>query len=101
VDAVPLGIVIAHAQKGVVALANPEAERIFYDAILPRQVIASYDQWGARHTDGKPLKPDEYPLACAILRGETTKAEEVLCPREDGTPVRVTMFAKPICGPDG
>lgn len=101
VDVVPLGIVIAHAQEGVVALANPEAERIFHDAILPGQAIAGYDQWGALHTDGKPLEPDEYPLASAILRGETTEAEEVLCPREDGTQVRVTLSAKPICDPDG
>jgi PAS domain S-box-containing protein len=100
-DVVPAGIVIANAPEGAIVLANPEAKRVFRNAILPGQVIADYGQWAAANTDGQPLKPEEYPLARAILRSETTDAQEVLCNREDGTQARVTLSARPINGQDG
>jgi PAS domain S-box-containing protein len=100
-DAVPVGIVIAHAPDGDIVLVNPAAERIFRDAIVPGQAIADYDRWGAMHVDGQPLTPEEYPLARAILCGEMTHALEVLCNREDGTQARASLCSKPIYGQDG
>jgi PAS domain S-box-containing protein len=100
-DAVAAGIVIANAPEGTIVLANPEAKRVFHNAILPDQVIAEYGRWAAANTDGQPLKPEEYPLARAILHGETTDAQEVLCCCEDGSQVRVTLSARPINGQDG
>jgi PAS domain-containing protein len=100
-DVVPVGIVLAHAPLGIIVLANPEAKRVFRNAILAGQVIAGYGKWGAMHTDGRQLLPDEYPLARAILRGETTETQEVLCCREDGTKARVTLSARPISDQDG
>jgi PAS domain S-box-containing protein len=100
-DVVPVGIVLAHAPLGIIVLANPEAKRVFRNAILAGQVIAGYGKWGAMHTDGRQLLPDEYPLARAILRGETTETQEVLCCREDGTKTRVTLSARPISDQDG
>jgi PAS domain S-box-containing protein len=100
-DAVPLGMVIAHAPLGAITLVNPAAKKIFANAIQPGQVIADYGQWGATRPDGQPLKPEEYPLAAAILRGETAGPTQVLCGLEDGTQARVTLSAKPICARDG
>jgi PAS domain-containing protein len=100
-DAVSAGVVIANAPEGNIVLANPEAKRVFRNGIRPGQVIADYGQWAAANIDGQPLKPEEYPLAPAILRGEATDALEVLCNREDGTPARVTLSARPINGQDG
>jgi PAS domain S-box-containing protein len=100
-DVAAAGVVVANAPEGTIVLANPEAKRVFRNAIRPGQVIAGYGQWDAANIDGQPLKPEEYPLARAILRGETTNAQEVLCSREDGTQARVTLSAKPINGQDG
>jgi PAS domain S-box-containing protein len=100
-DAVSAGVVIANAPEGNIVLANPEAKRVFRNGIRPGQVIADYGQWAAANIDGQPLKPEEYPLARAILRDETTDALEVFCNREDGTQTRVTLSARPINGQDG
>jgi PAS domain-containing protein len=100
-DVAAAGVVVANVPEGNIVLANPEAKRVFRNAIRPGQVIADYGQWAASNTDGQPLKPEEYPLARAILRGETTDAQEVLCNREDGTQAKVTLSAKPINGQDG
>ena len=100
-DAVPFGIVIANAPEGNIVLANPESAKIFQGAILPGQVIADYGKWGAHHADGQPLKPEEYPLARAVLHGETTDAQEVFCKRENGKQAGVTLSARPINSEDG
>jgi PAS domain S-box-containing protein len=100
-DAVSAGIVIAHAPEGAIVLASPEAKRVFRNGIRPVQVIADYGQWAATNMDGQPLKPEEYPLACAILSGKTTDVLEVFCTRVDGTQAKVTLSARPINGQDG
>lgn len=100
-DAVSPGMVIAHAPQGEITLVNPAAKKLFGSSIQPGQVIADYGQWGATHPDGQPLKPEEYPLVGAILRGETASPLQVLCNREDGTLARVTLSARPIYAQDG
>ncbi|MDR3727331.1 MAG: EAL domain-containing protein [Terracidiphilus sp.] len=100
-DAVPLGMVIAHAPQGTIALINTEAKKVFGSYLQPGQVIADYGQWGATHPDGQPLKPEEYPLAQAFLRGETSCPLLVLFNRKDGTQARATLSAKPIYAHDG
>jgi PAS domain S-box-containing protein len=99
--AVPLGMVIALGPLGAITLVNPEAKKILSSSVQPGQVIADYGQWGATHPDGQPLKPEEYPLAAAILHGETASPLHVLCNRDDGTQARVTLSARPIVAPDG
>jgi PAS domain S-box-containing protein len=100
-DAIPIGIIIADAPEGNIATVNLETKRIFRDAILPGQVIADYGKWRALHTDGQPLKAEEYPLAQAILHGKTIGTLEVLCAQEDGTEASVTLSARPINALDG
>jgi PAS domain S-box-containing protein len=100
-DAAPIGIVLARAPLGVITLVNPAAKRIFRNAIQTGQVVAGYGQWGAKHAGGQLLKPEEYPLVRAILHGETTGPEQVLCPREDGSLARVVLSASPIRSSDG
>jgi PAS domain S-box-containing protein len=100
-DAVPLGMVMADAPLSAITLVNPAAQRIFGDAIWPGQVVAEYGQWGVTNMDGQPLKPEEVPLARAVLLGESTEAVEFLCARLDGTAVRVSLSARPILGHDG
>lgn len=100
-DAVPVGIVLADAPEGNIAVANHESQRIFRNAILPGQKIADYGHWAAISVDEQPLRPDDNPLARAILRGETTSAQMVYCQREDGSRVQVALSASPIYGHDG
>jgi hypothetical protein len=94
-------MILADAPEGNIVMANHESHRMFRDRIQPRQKIADYGEWGATHADGQPLKPEEYPLASAILRGETTRARSVVCDCNDGSRVCVALSAAPIYGHDG
>jgi len=100
-DAVPVGIVLADAPEGNIAMANREAQRIFRNAIMPGQKIAGYGQWAAIEADGQPLQPEDYPLARAILGGETISASLVQIEGEDGVLIRVALSASPVYGHEG
>jgi PAS domain S-box-containing protein len=100
-DAAPVGIVIADAPDGTLTMANPEAKRIFRDAILPGQKLSSYREWGAMRADGSQLNSSDYPLARAILRGEITHAEELLVRLGDGTGTWIAVSTAPVRGAAG
>jgi PAS domain-containing protein len=82
-------------------MANPEAKRIFRDAILPGQKLSSYREWGAMRADGSQLNSSDYPLARAILRGEITQAEELLVRLGDGTDTWIAVSTAPVRGAAG
>jgi PAS domain S-box-containing protein len=100
-DAVPVGIVIADAPDGRVVLSNPRAEEILRRSVAAPRTIDEYRQSGSRRADGTQLKADEYPLARAILHGETTTPEEVLYQYSDGTSAWISLTAAPVLDPDG
>jgi hypothetical protein len=94
-------MILADAPEGNVVMANQESHRMFRDRIQPRQKIADYGEWGVMGPDGLPLKPEEYPLASAILLGETIRARMVVCEGYDGDLIHVALSAAPIHGHDG
>jgi PAS domain S-box-containing protein len=100
-DAVPVGLIIAEAPSGRIVKGNPQAEKILRSPIVPRQKIDAFRQSGAFHTDGRQMDPREYPLARAILRGETTGGEEFLYHAEDGSYTWLSATAAPVRGQDG
>jgi len=95
-DAVPIGLVIAEAPGGRIIMSNPRAEDILRRPIAPVQTIEQYTQANVQRADGSPIQPHEYPLARAILRGETTNAEEVLFQRGDGSHAWLSFSAAPV-----
>ena len=99
-NSVPVGILLADAPDGRLSLSNPEARRIFRHPVQSRHSIENYAQWGAIRVDGRRLESAEYPLARA-LRGETTRIEEALCLRGDGTEAWVSLLGAPIVREDG
>jgi PAS domain S-box-containing protein len=100
-DAVPVGIVIADAPDGRVVKSNPRAEEILRRADAAPRTIDEYRQSGARRADGTLLKAEEYPLARAILHGETTPPEEVLYQYSDGSSAWISLSAAPVLDDDG
>lgn len=100
-DAVPVGMILADAPEGNVAMANQEAHRILRNAIEPGQKIADYRRWAATWEDKQPLKPDEYPLARAILHGEAIRAQAVYFQNRDGGRSRLALSSSPIYGHNG
>jgi PAS domain S-box-containing protein len=100
-DAVPVGIVIADAPDGRVVKSNPRAEEILRRADAAPRTFEEYRQSGARRADGTLLKAEEYPLARAILHGETTPPEEVLYQYSDGSSAWISLSAAPVLDDDG
>jgi PAS domain S-box-containing protein len=100
-DAVPIGLIIAEAPSGRIVKGNPQAEKILRSPVIPRQKIDAFRQSGAFHSDGRQLDPRDYPLARAILHGETTGAEEFLYHAEDGSYTWLSATAAPVRAQDG
>ncbi|RSL18130.1 PAS domain S-box-containing protein [Edaphobacter aggregans] len=100
-DAVPVGIIITEAPTGRILMGNPQAERILRHPVIPHQMIDSHRRPGSINSDGHELKPGEYPLARAILQGETTSAEEFLYQSHDGSRTWLSATAAPVRGQNG
>ena len=99
--AVPVGLVIADAPDGRVVMSNPQADKILGRAQSPAATIDEYRRSGSVRADGTPIQADEYPLARAILHGESTAPEEILYQHPDGSPVWISLTAAPILALDG
>ena len=96
-DTVPVGVVIAEAPSGRIVEGNKEAERVFGHPVLPSPDVESYREWVARHPDGRPVDPGEYPMS-RVVRGGAGHAElEVLYLRgDDEREAWVRLIAAPI-----
>jgi PAS domain S-box-containing protein len=99
--AVPVGLVIAEAPEGRIVMTNPRADAILRNEQTPAATIDEYRRSGSLHADGTPIQAEEYPLARAILHGETTEPEDILYRRIDGTQAWISATAAPILGRDG
>jgi PAS domain S-box-containing protein len=96
-DAVPVGIVIAEAPEGRIVMSNPRAASILRHPVTPAQTIEEYREGNiAYRADGSFIEPHEYPLARAILHGESTDGEQVLFQRTDGSRAWLSVSAAPI-----
>ncbi|MDQ2834790.1 MAG: EAL domain-containing protein [Acidobacteriota bacterium] len=100
-EAVPVGLVIAEAPSGRILMTNPRAEAILRHPTTPTSTADDYRTPGSHHADGTPILPEQYPLARAILHGETTLPEEILHQRADGTRIWISASAAPILGSQG
>jgi PAS domain S-box-containing protein len=100
-DAVPVGIIIAEAPSGRIIMSNPRAATIFRRPVIAHRNIDEYRKTAAFHPDGHRLASNEYPLARAILHGETTEAQELIFQHRDGTSSWISLSAAPIRGQDG
>lgn len=95
-DNLPLAVVIAEAPLGRVVLANRHgAEVLGHDFETPNQV-SEYGRHKGYHPDGRPYQAMEWPLARAILHGETIRNEEVVYERRDGSRLVLSISAAPI-----
>ncbi len=96
----PSGVFAAAAPEGRLLLHNATAERLLDRPVHIAQSMDDYAAYGALHLDGRPYRPDEYPLARA-LRGETVTQEEMHYRRGDGTLATFSVSAAPVRTPDG
>jgi len=101
INAVPVGLVLADANDGAVVMVNPRATEILKGAIFTGQKLTEYTRLPVSHLDGTPLKPEEYALSRAVLRGETVERLEVIFKPADASPVQLLVSSRPIHAHDG
>jgi PAS domain S-box-containing protein len=98
-DCSPSGIAIANAPDGLIRYVNKAG--LMVPAKAEEDVVKDIDinkyvsSWHIKHTDGTPFKPDEVPLARAVLYGETNSREFIIS-RDNNEDRVVLANAAPI-----
>ena len=92
----PVGVMIAEAPSGRVVYQNERSLAIFRKEQGEVASFADYRRWELYRPDGSPLPTGDYPLARAVLKGESIIGQELKVLRGDGTQGFVSVNATPI-----
>ena len=95
-DNMPVGVVLAEAPSGRVVFRNRTVGQLSGLEDGPVDSIAAYGKLTGLHQDGRPYAKTEWPLARAVLHGETVSGEEIEIVRLDGSRAILSMNAAPI-----
>ncbi len=101
IDQMPAGVVVAEAPSGRLVLGNKQVNRILRQHHLPADELQERFGEIGLHPDGRPYRPDEWPLSRSIARGEQITNEEIAFVRADGTTGFLAVSAAPITCPGG
>ena len=102
IETSPVGVVVFEARTGALVSLNREAARIVQDLCGPGQSVEQLlGVITCRRADGREIALDRLPLARALDRAETVRAEEVVLSVPDGRSVTTLINATPIRDPDG
>jgi two-component system CheB/CheR fusion protein len=97
----PCGVMIADAPSGTLLLANKQLEEILRQPFPHAANIEEYTRYKAFHLNKQPFKPEEWPLARSLTRGEEVRDEEIEYVRGDGTAVFLSVSSAPILDREG
>src|SRR5579885_1670809 len=97
----PAGMLLAQAPSGKILSANEEVLRLLGPEPLMCDSYEQYTHMNMLYPDGTAYRAEEYPLARAILLGETVKQEALLHRRADGHLLPLSANAAPITDPQG
>jgi len=97
----PCGVMIAEAPSRRLILINKQVEEILRHAFPDATKIEEYVQYKAFHLNEQPFKPEDWPLARSLTRGEVVTDEEIEYVRGDGTPVFLSVSSAPILDREG
>ena len=87
-------------RDGLVTYANQAAAEF-----AGREPVIGHDRWCVSwrlyHTDGRPLRHEECPMAVALKENRIVRGVDAVAERPDGTRVRFMPFPTPICDATG
>jgi PAS domain S-box-containing protein len=96
----PSGVVIAEAPSGRILLSNESAQRIRRCPLPQTLRLEEYggydDEFRGFHPDGRPYRPEEWPLARSIRTAEVVVDEEIAVVRGDSSPGVILVGSSPI-----
>ena len=64
--------------------------------LIPADGVAAYAAYGAVRADGTPYRPEEYPSARAVQRGERVEFEPMTYRRPGGYLARIRVSSAPV-----
>ena len=102
IETSPVGVVVLDGRTGQAVSLNREARRIVETLRMPGDTAE--DLLGiltCRFADGREIALDRLPLASALSRAETVRAEEIVLTTPDGRSVTTLVNATPIDAEDG
>jgi two-component system, cell cycle sensor histidine kinase and response regulator CckA len=100
-DHMPVGVVLAEAPSGRISFRNRAVFRLSGVAETPVTSIDDYGQLQGLRPDGSSYRKHEWPLARALLHGESVMGEEIELILRDGHHVIFSMNAAPIRDAEG
>ena len=92
----PCAFTIAEASSGKVTLVNEAARRLFGDAVPPASPAEEHSHARAVHRNGRPYRPEDWPLARALSHEETLEGEEIGIHRADGSRACLRANTAPV-----
>ena len=92
----PVGVCIAVAPSGGFLNCNQQMDKIWGRPIPLAGSISDYQHYHGFHPDGRPYRPEEWPLARSITQGEVVFSEEMDILRSDGTRITISVSSAPI-----
>jgi len=95
IEQMPAAVVIAEAPTGRVIAANAQVAAILGRA-LDAPNVDGYGEWRGYRRDGRAYERHEWPLARAILLGESVEREDIAIVRADGSIRTIRVSAAPI-----
>jgi two-component system cell cycle sensor histidine kinase/response regulator CckA len=100
-DNIPSGVVLVEAPSGRITFVNRAvAELLRLRPTAAKQSVIDI-LYASVHADGRPYAPGDWPLARALVGGESVVNEEVECVVGDGTSVTFSVNATAIRDPEG
>lgn len=99
-DQIPHALMMAEAPSGRIVMVNAAARRLYFFETTP--ALESVDDYGiGRRLDGSEVLPRDWPLARAVLGGETVAPEIIEFEQADGSRRLFEVSASPIRAPTG
>lgn len=97
----PCGVVIAEAPSGRLILANKQVEELLRHPFHGAANVGEYERYKGFHSDKRPFKPEEWPLARSLMKGEVVTDEEIEYLRGDNTLIFLSISSAPIRDREG
>ena len=99
-EQLPVGVVVVDVDGAVLSRNSALTTVLGHEP--PRSAdVSGYASYGGLHADGRPYAPEDYPVARALLHGETVLRELTRYRRGDGSVVTLSISAAPVRDDDG
>ena len=100
-DQMPFGVAIAEGGTGKLLFGNRRMEEIWDTPVIHSANIEEYQDYLGYHLDGRPLQPEEWPMARAAVDGESIESELIRIERRNGVKRVIEVSAAPVFDDDG